>query len=701
MLLRRPLARVRRALKKPPGLVLYRLRTELAIEAQRYLAAGRAVRLDEAALLAGVGAPASLGLEGLWRRLGERPYFARASPVDQSTYDARFPGDRSRIMVAAEAALAHRVDLLGSGPTELGTQIAWSRDFKTGFVWPPCFALRMAYCDPRTPDDVKVPWELSRVQWLFPVGQAYLLAGDERYAEGARGVLEQWIDANPIAYSVNWACTMEVALRILSWTWLFRVFFASRAWDDPTFRLRLLSALYLHGEFTEKFIERSDINGNHFTADAAALVVAGLFFGAGAGPERWAANGWRWLREEFDRQVFPDGVDFEGSVAYHRLVTELFLVPALFRRAHGLEVEPRYWDTLIRMARFVAAYTRPDGQSPLAGDADDARALAFGAQAIGDHRYLVEVIAAAIGDEALRAATAGHGSAEPFWWGSDRGGSTADQGVAAAPPSSAFPDGGFYVLRNERDHVFIDCGPVGLGGRGGHGHNDCLSFEAFLDGVPLVTDSGSYVYTASYADRNRFRATAAHNTPRVGDAEMNRFVSSEDLWFLHDDAKPLVLAWETCREDRALFEGCHSGYARLANPVTPVRTVALDHRRHRLAIRDRFRMAGGALSLEDPLHLSPGVTVAETRARGLVLVCGERRFAVGWRASDGWSVSVDPARVSPSYGVALPNLRLCWRFSGLGPTEILIAISPVDAGATSPDLDAPDLAWAWELLQHE
>src|SRR5207237_10247168 len=101
------------------------------------------------------------------------------------------------------------------------------------------------------------------------------------------------------------------------------------------------------------------------------------------------------------------------------------------------------------------------------------------------------------------------------------------------PGSQAFPDGGVVVLRSERDHVFVDCGTVGLAGRGGHGHNDCLSFEAVLDGVPLVTDCGSYVYTASPEWRNRFRSTAFHNTPRIDGAEQNR-IPVDSLWMLRD-----------------------------------------------------------------------------------------------------------------------------------------------------------------------
>jgi hypothetical protein len=56
-----------------------------------------------------------------------------------------------------------------------------------------------------------------------------------------------------------------------------------------------------------------------------------------------------------------------------------------------------------------------------------------------------------------------------------------------------FDAGGFFVMRGSaRTHVFIDCGEVGMRGRGGHGHNDVLSFELMLDGLNVITDSGAY-----------------------------------------------------------------------------------------------------------------------------------------------------------------------------------------------------------------
>ena len=92
--------------------------------------------------------------------------------------------------------LAHRFDLLGSGPTDLGREIDWSKDFKTGRTWPlhQSSLLRVAYEDG---SDVKVPWELSRFQHLP------LLAATGHVDEvGAQ--LESWIEANPVELGVNW-----------------------------------------------------------------------------------------------------------------------------------------------------------------------------------------------------------------------------------------------------------------------------------------------------------------------------------------------------------------------------------------------------------------------------------------------------------------------------------------------------------------
>lgn len=586
------LQRARRALRKPPHVLARRLLEEANVELERVRAPRRArsFRLDVD--------------EELWERAVARaPRFDVAPPAD--------------VVDRAEAALARRVDLLGSGPLELGRPIDWECDPRTGTRWERGYAPRLAYVRP--PADVKLPWEISRVQWLLPAGQAYEQTGDERYAAAARDVLDEWIAANPYARTVNWSVTMEVALRILSWSWLLGALGRSESWRDTGFRSRFLTALWLHGDYARRHLERSDVNGNHFTADAAGLAFAGLLFE----DRDWADDAWRLLLDELPRQVTPDGVDFEASAAYHRLVGELFLLPALYREQLGLSVPGWYRDRLEAMGRFTLAITGPDGLTPLWGDSDDARALPLDGRAPRDHRGFTELL-----------------DVEAANW--------------------SFPQGGVYVLGAGEDHVFVDCGPVGLAGRGGHGHNDCLSFEAVLAGRRVITDSGSYVYTPDPAARNAFRSTAAHNTPRVDGAEQNRIPPS--LWLLEDDAEPEALLVEQLR-----FRGTHTGYLRLADPVRPLRTIELDPVRHSLLVLDEFE-AAEPHAIEIPYHVGPGIVV-DAPADGEVAL---DTFTLRWEGP--WECSVEDAFVSPSYGVKVPTRKVVFRRTGrVEPLRVTIA----------------------------
>jgi uncharacterized heparinase superfamily protein len=228
-------------------------------------------------------------------------------------------------------------------------------------------------------------------------------------------------------------------------------------------------------------------------------------------------------------------------------------------------------------------------------------------------------------------------------------------------------------MRNDVDHVFIDCGPVGLAGRGGHGHNDCLSFEAVLDGVHLVSDCGAFVYTRSFEERNRFRSTASHNTPRIDGKEINR-LEPDLLWTLEYDAKPEVRVFETGpQEDR--FCGAHAGYQRIDEPVTPVRTIVLNHHRHALEVRDTFE-GSGRHRIETPLHLAPGTTATEDSRGSLILHAEGRRFRLEWGDRGPWSLVIGEGRVSPSYGVALPCVRLVWTHEGDLSAELRVRIFP-------------------------
>jgi hypothetical protein len=660
---------VRRGFRRNPKMIAMRLINELRAEAQRFQAPIRERRFDAHALL---DATEAHSIDALWHRLSDRPFLARVPTADEAGRRTR--NHRESIVERANRAVRHEVDLLGSGPIRLDP-LDWQRDAKSGVAWEAGYARRIRLSTPDDASDVKFPWELSRLQWLIPAGQAYVMTGDEDYARSVKRTIQSWIADNPYAYTVNWSVAMEAAIRIFSWTWFFHVFKDSVAWDDPDFRSTFLTVLYLHAEYVETNLEKSDVSGNHFTADAAGLSIAGLFFGIGPAPRRWSQLGWEILQEEIVRQTHPDGVNFEASTAYHRLVTELFLLPAIYRERLGEMTPAPYRKLLEDSARFVAAYSRPDGSAPHWGDADDGRALPFGTQPLNDHRYLIGLVGFAWNVTELKEMFSGE-SDEIFWiFGEEAVGHVASRAGTRQVGSTAFRSAGVYVMRTSQDQIFIDAGPVGMRGRGGHGHNDCLSFDAFLNGAALVVDPGTYVYTGSYDLRNLFRSTKYHNTPVIDRQEQNRFLGRNYLWSLQDDAKPRVLSWETNAQSDSL-RASHSGYERLPSSARPIRSICLDRSRHRLCVRDEFTGEGEhdvAISLQLGANVTPHFEEA-----GLVrLDLNSQAFILLWGSSLDWSARIEQGWVSPSYGIKVAASRLV--FSRLGLlAKLTIVITPTD-----------------------
>ncbi len=185
-------------------------------------------------------------------------------------------------------------------------------------------------------------------------------------------------------------------------------------------------------------------------------------------------------------------------------------------------------------------------------------------------------------------------------------------------------------------------------GRGGHGHNDSLSFELFMNGVNLVTDCGAYVYTASREWRNRFRGTAFHNTIQIDGEELNRFVDPNALWQLHYDAVPADVRWAFAASG-SYWQGSHLGYRRLPDPCQPHRALWLHPDRPLLAVQDRIEGLG-VHRVTSRWHLDPSCTAT--------VEGGDCRITVGVR--DFWMLAASPATstfrvedgwVSKGYGV--------------------------------------------------
>jgi uncharacterized heparinase superfamily protein len=527
--------------------------------------------------------------------------------------------ERVAVLAVADRICAHRFDLLGSGPVELGPQIDWCRDFKSGRIWPLEHTSRLTIIYPDD-SDIKVPWELSRFQHMPVLAAAHRLSGKRRYLEEIGSQLSHWIASNPVEFGPNWACTMDVAIRASNWIAALALCAdaaAGEQWMEP-----VLGSLLLHGRFIRSHLEYAESRGNHYLSDVVGLLpVAALFSRSGEGQSwaRWAVDE---LMGEMQHQIREDGCDHEMSIPYHRLVCELFVCGTQAADALCPGALPdTYRERLDRMLEFVRDYARPDGVSPQIGDADDGRFLPLGDYGRADPRSHLHLFRQAARE--YRPATA----------------------------HAAYPDGGYWVMRAGELYAIVRCGDVGVGGLGSHAHNDQLSFELAVGAQPLVLDPGSYLYTADPQARNLFRSTAFHSTLRIGEAEQQEEVPGT-LFALRDTARAEPVGWETDGA-RAVFEGRHHGYERLDPPALHTRRIELDGPAGRLLITDTVQGEGSHL-LEWSFPLAP----CEASA-------GEGEATAGFDgallsiASEGLTFSVEEGWYSPSYGkrVRTPFVR--------------------------------------------
>lgn len=572
------------------------------------------------------------------------------------------------ILSDAQDVIANQIHVLGSGMTFLGEKINWRKDFKSGKEWPLRRLTAGEIIDAGNPSDIKLVWELNRFHQVWRLGKAYWVTHNEEYARKFRSLVEDWTNENPVGRGPNWFGAMEVAIRACNWIAGYYFFCESKSLSNE-FWTRFLKSLYAHGLFIENHLEYSKRNGNHLLSDIIGMLMLGVFFRSAQFGQRWLAWSKDALLEEMEDQVYADGVDYEKSVGYHRFVLELMYTATILCQKNKIPLTESFMHRLERMFEFTLAYTRPDGSTPVVGDADDGRLFRFSAREdFNDHRHALAVGAILFHRPDFRAA-AGSFYQDALWLLGAEGFEKHQMLKAEIAParSHAFAGGGFYVLRSADAHVFVDAGDLGMRGRGGHGHNDTFSFELWCDGGPLIVDSGTFVYTADIQVRNEFRSTPAHNTVVVDGTELADFST---LWAVTaDESYPKVLTWSTGAE-RDVLEAEHYAYLRLPSRITHRRRFEFHKAPFSLGITDNL-IGSGSHSVESTLHFAPEISLEISASQKAIARKGNTEYIISVSSGE---LSVLETWFSRSYGIREKNKTLRIVLATLLPSEIRIQI---------------------------
>lgn len=570
-------------------------------------------------------------------------------------------------------------NILGSGEIILDP-IDWHLDFKSGYSWRPnTFFLDYKQENIFNNSDVKVPRELSRSHHLLHCGLAYKITGNEKYSSQILYQIIYWIDENPLMRSINWGCTMDVAIRAVNWIWALALIKDSKQFKK-TIHSKIVTSLYEHGWYIYRNPEKSPLNNhNHYLSDLAGQIYLGVLL-SNIIPEakKWTEEGKMELYKELRYQILPSGMTYERSTNYNRLVVELLLFPILLLKQNGHEIPSDIWFRLEKMFEFIMYSLKPNGLSPVIGDQDNGRLLPFGTEELLDFRYLLSIGAILFYRKDFKYHSNGFNVYCALLCGENAKNQFEDiKTLEIELESKDFPDAGFFVMRNKDNYLIFNASGKGLYpelNTGTHTHSDLLSFELFIGGKTFISDSGSYIYTSDALQRMEFRSTMHHNTLSVDNISQNN-ISKDILWNFERNAIPTIKLWESnSRLD--IIIASHNGYERLEEPINHKRTVIFYKNDLEWIIIDEINGKGNH-KFDFNFHFDENIDFDIKNTNSILTTCDNVNIKMAFFSNSNFSLEKMNTYISKSYGVKTISKKLVVKIQSIPPVFLKTIITKV------------------------
>lgn len=401
--------------------------------------------------------------------------------------------------------------------------------------------------------DNELRWQLHRHKWFTPMGKAYRVSGDEKYAKEWALQYIDWIKKNPLVKmdkkeyellsdgkikgeveNVRFAWRpLEVSNRLQDQTSQFQLFLPSPSFT-PDFLTEFLVNYHKHA--IHILANYSD-QGNHLLFEAQRMIYAGAFFPEFKDSPAWRKSGIDILNREVDVQVYEDGGQFELDPHYHLAAINIFCKALGIADTNGFrnEFPQKYLDTIEKMIMFYMNISFPDYTNPCFSDAK----LSDKREMTKNYREWAKLYP---NNKAI------------LYFATD-----GKEGALPDNLSKGFLKSGFFTFRNswgtDATQMVVKAGPKAFW----HCQPDNGTFELWFNGKNLFQDSGSYVYAGEgevMAERNWHRQTSVHNTVTLNDKDLETTESVTKLWQPEGKIQTLVTenpSYKNLKHRRSIF----------------------------------------------------------------------------------------------------------------------------------------------------
>ena len=378
--------------------------------------------------------------------------------------------------------------------------------------------------------DNELRWQLHRLKWFIPMGKAFRLTGNEKWAQEWVFQYLDWIKKNPLIEkrkstpltkdealkednkvdldNMRYAWRpLEVSNRLQNQYAYFQLFNTSKNFT-PEFFSTFLVNTYKHANY---ILHNYSDQGNHLLFEAQRILYAGILFPEFNDAPAWRKSAINILNGEMDVQIYDDGMQNELDPMYHLAMINVFCKALTMADINGYRAEfpQKYKDTIEKMIFAYYGILLPDLSLPMFSDTHEMKA----SEVIKNSKDWVKLFP---NNQQIR-----------FFATEGKEGTAPNSGLIAMKTS------GFYSLRSSWDKDATAM--VYKGGPAGEWHCqlDNGTFNLMVKGRNFFPDAGSYSYGGDdevMKMRNWFRQTKVHNTLTLNDKNLDKADTKCLLW---------------------------------------------------------------------------------------------------------------------------------------------------------------------------
>ena len=324
-------------------------------------------------------------------------------------------------------------------------------------------------------------FNLQYFEYCIPLGINYEHTKDIKYYEKFKSFINSWINVHDVK-DVNAWHPYTISMRIPVWL-ICMDLFEEQIHRDLMFKEKIYESIYLQYSILQIRQETWQL-GNHYLENLKTIVFCSLLFNEKDIYIKYVKK----LLAELKEEILGDGLHFELSPMYHRIILEDLIRLCYVSQQLRLQEYEDLKHYVQLMTNAMYSLEKGAGRIPLFNDSGEE---------VAKSKFSL-----------LR---------------------TVEELFSIAPHEVSLHESAYHKLHDQNMTVIFDTGSIGPTYMPGHGHCDCLSFELFYDGKPIFVNSGTYKYQGEL--RNYFRATHAHNTVAINGHEQS------EIWGEHRVAR--------------------------------------------------------------------------------------------------------------------------------------------------------------------